>query len=734
MNEIKLTINNIQVSGLQGQSILDIARANGIDIPTLCHDDRVKANGACGLCLVEVEGVPKLLRACSTLATNGAVVFTKTERVIKNRKTALELLLSNHKGDCRPPCSLACPAETDCQGYVGLIANGEYEQAYKLVRDKIILPASVGRVCPRPCEDACRRKLVEEPVAVANLKQFVGDKFLDYVGQEEFLVEESGKDVGVVGGGLAGLTVAYFLRERGHAVTIYDAMPEMGGMLRYGIPEYRLPRDILKKEISAVENRGVKFLNNVRIGKDITLEELSKKHSAVVVGIGAWKSAPLGCGGEDLEGVFGGINFLLDAATQREIEVKGKKVAVVGGGNTAMDACRTALRLGADAVYNIYRRTKNEMPALQIEIDEADEEGVMFKDLTTPIEIVADGNNKVKAVRLQIMELGEPDKSGRRSPVPVLGKEETVEVELVIIAIGQKLNLHGFGELNLTKWGTIIANEQTFSTNIEGVFAVGDAVNKGPDIAVTVAGHAKRAVITIDKYLNGEPLETQNKFLVKTEKTASDFLNVEKQQRVKINHRPPAVRKNDFNEVNFGLNDKEAESEAMRCLECGCMDYFECKLVNYATEYSVQPGRFASEEKREEIRDKRDVYINRNGEKCILCGLCVRVCDEVIGASALGLVGRGFDTLVKPPFDLNLKDAGCITCGQCVTVCPTGALTEVMPIKKQVPLKETITETTCKGCDIGCKIQKGSYGNLVTRSLPFNNDEILCEKGKPKAN
>jgi len=732
MPQIKLRINNREVAGRAGQTILDIARANGIDIPTLCHDDRVEIYGSCGLCVVEAEGNPKLLRACSTMAQDGMRINTETERVRKNRTAALELLLSDHTGDCRPPCVLACPAQTDCQGYVGLIANGEYGEAYKLIRDKIPLPASIGRVCPHPCEDACRRELVEEPVAIAHLKQFAADVALK---QGELYApdvsESTGKSVAIIGGGPGGLTAACFLRAKGHAVTVFDAMPKMGGMLRYGIPEYRLPKAILQREIDSIEQMGVVFKNNIKLGKDITLSDIRGKYNAVIIAVGAWASLPIGCPGEDLEGVLGGIDFLRDVDIHSR-PLEGKRVAVVGGGNTAMDACRTAVRLGAAAVYNIYRRTKNEMPAEEIEIREAEEEGVVFKNLTNPIEIIGD-NGRVKSVRLQIMELGEPDASGRRSPVPVAGAEETVGVDMVLMAIGQKLDSIGLEDISLTRRGSILADEHTFLTNIAGVFAIGDATNKGADIAVSAIGEAKKAAEMVGKYLGGEELTYHPQYLVESEKTAGDFADKESISRAKMPHRSPGTRREDFREVNLGLPEDDAEREASRCLECGCMDYFECKLIDYANRYRVHPEKYEGKKScsgRAGIEPDDHPFIRRNPDKCILCGLCVRVCEEAVGAAAIGLVDRGFDAVVKPALGMNLRDTDCVVCGQCVALCPTGALTERQMIAKQVPLQEEFTETICDKCDLRCRMKLGRKGGLVTRALPAGKDGMLCQIGR----
>ncbi|MDO4572306.1 MAG: FAD-dependent oxidoreductase [Clostridia bacterium] len=673
MSQIHITIDGKSIAGSGGETILQIAERNGVEIPTLCYHESVKLYGACGVCIVEAEGVPKLLRACATVATDGMVIRTDTERVRQSRKIALELLMSDHEGDCLGPCKLNCPANTDCQGYVRQIALGNDREAVRILKEKIPLPASIGRVCPHPCETACRRRLVEEPISIAYLKYFAADRDLHAPNPyTPDVAPESGKRVGVIGGGPGGLTAAYFLRLKGHAVTIFDAMPKMGGMLRYGIPEYRLPKAVLDAEIDAIARLGVRMENGVRIGRDMSLEALRREFDALVVAVGAWTSSGVGCKGETLSGVFGGIDFLRAVALGKKPDIGGS-VAVVGGGNTAMDACRTALRLGAERVYVVYRRTEAEMPAEPLEIAEAKEEGVEFRFLVSPDEIIGE-NGRVCAMRLQVMTLGEPDASGRRRPVPVEGSFETLEVSSVIAAIGQTLNPAGFEALELSRRGTIAADENSYRTSLEGVFAVGDATNRGASIAIEAIGEAQRAACVIDAYLSGADAPYVKPYVSERELTAEAFADRERIARVRMPVRPAEERRRDFKEINLGLPEAEARREAARCLECGCHDYADCRLIRYANGIpGLNPSRLCGA-KHPSFQEERLVCIERDQGKCILCGLCVRVCDEVAKKGILGLVDRGFKTVIKPEFNDPKVIECCLSCKKCAELCPTGAL------------------------------------------------------------
>jgi len=637
-----ITINKQEYKAAPGETILQVAAKNKIFIPTMCHNEELTLTGACGLCVVEIEGIKRLLRACATPVSEGMAIHTDTKRVTDARKTVLELTLSTHTGDCQAPCRLACPAETDCQGYIRLIAEGKTKEAVALMKEAHPFPASLARICPRPCETNCRRKWVDEAVNIAGIKRYAADIHL----QENVvpsMVPENGKHIAIIGGGPGGLTAAYFLRRGGFAVTVFEKMPKMGGLLQYGIPEYRLPKKIIDAEIKLLEDMGVTFKNNAHI---LSLIELQKEHSAVIIATGAHKAKPLWVKGEDSSGVIGGIDFLKAVAEGNAPDI-GKKVIVVGGSNTAMDAARTARRLGAEVLLS-YRRTKNEMPAGQKEIEEAITEGVEFLFLTAPKEI-----KPGLEITLERMTLGEPDESGRRKPIPISGQDMTLQANTIIAAIGQ----------DITDLGFDLTTDEHFRTNMHGVYAIGDVTGKS-SYAIDAISHGRKVAASVLNTID-LPWDTIKSVLVKGDKT-SDFPHVVKDVRENEVH----VHSTDFSETVQGLTAAQVKKETARCLSCGCSAYKKCELINLANKYGSNPLRFSYGKKAEH---KQEIgTISRNINKCIHCYQCVKACEKV-GKSLFTAKNRGFACFIDTAFNQPLPPS-CKDCMECVNVCPTGAL------------------------------------------------------------
>jgi formate dehydrogenase major subunit len=740
MAKISFILNGEKVEAEAGSTILEAAQQNGVEIPTLCHDPRLKPSAACRLCLVEVEGARGPMPACAAPLTEGMVVRTMTDELVKSRRMALELLISDHYGDCVAPCKLACPAGIDIQGYIGLIANGEYQEALKLIKKSNPLPVVTGRVCPRFCETKCRRNLLEGPVAINALKRFVADYDLNngtpYVPEVK---PATGHRVAIIGGGPAGLSAAYYLALEGHEVTILESSPELGGMLRYGIPEYRLPKAVLDKEIKSITDLCHEIRCNVRLGQDFTIDSLkSDGYEAIFLALGAQASQKMKVEGEDLPGILSGIGFLRDVALEQKASL-GQKVAVIGGGNTAIDAARTALRLGTSDVTIFYRRSKDEMPANDEEIEQAEQEGVKFHFLAAPVKISA-RNGKADTMECIKMALGEPDSSGRRRPEPIAGSEFTMDVDTVIAAIGQTMEASGFQDeqIKFNRWGYIGVNEETMETSLEGVFAGGDCTS-GPATVVEAVAAGRRAATSIIQYLNGQPILPPGKpyNCSKGELQDIDIEDYADVQRIPRGEMPVLdleTGKGNFAEIELGFTEDMARRESERCLACGCQDVFECKLRELATEYAVDDTKYGGRRHHLRIRENEHPYIVRDPNKCILCGRCVRICNEVEGLSALGFFNRGFDTLVGPALDIPLCETACDSCGQCVSTCPTGALTQRAQLPKQGPWELETVPTTCPYCGIGCNLELNVLGDkIVTVTSPVGspvNNGNLCEKGK----
>ena len=525
-------------------------------------------NCKCTLCMTAVVPVLDTVKHFR----NDYLAYIRGERKPK--------LAKGYKEKLTAPCMDKCPAHLDIPAYVESIKEYRFDQSLEDVRRNMPIPAVCGRVCPHPCEKACRRAMVDEPVSIMVLKRAASDYERLHRQQPPMVPKEKkNKKVICVGAGPAGLTCAYYLALEGYQVKIIDMLPEPGGTVAVGIPDYRMPRHLLRRDVEIITSLGVEIEYGVKLGRDVSLRELKEKYDAVFLGTGAFKSKPMGVEGEDkgYDGFSpGGIHYLRAVALGQPIETP-KRVIVVGGGNTAIDCVRVALREGCEDSILVYRRTRKEMPAEPYEVDDAEEENVQFEFLRNPTKLITE-NNKVVGVEVIKMELGEPDESGRRRPQEVPGSEYVIPCDLVIPAIGQDPDLDylqdGDYGIKQTRWNSILTHGGTMMTDDQGVFAGGDC-EYGAMTVVLAVGHGRRAARVINRYL------TEGKAYLDDEDAMEDLVNqfgvFDKDETVSIlgglhrEHQPkidgPERAKN-YEEIELDMPESQAVSEANRCLRC----------------------------------------------------------------------------------------------------------------------------------------------------------------------
>ncbi len=678
-----IEIDGQEVTAAIGESILRAAQRAGFNVPTLCDDEKLAPAAACRMCLVEIEGYDRPMPSCHLPAQQGMKIKATSDGLFKMRRQNLEYILSDHNAYCMPPCQIGCPTHIDIPGFLELEAKGQHVEAARILKETLPFPYALGLVCPAPCQEVCRRGLVEEEIAIRQCHGYFGELSLE---MEKAPVpfpqaEATGKRVAVIGAGPAGMTCAYYSSLKGHKVTVFDMMPKQGGMLRYGIPEYRLPKVKLDKELNCVWQLGAEFKGGMMLGRDLTIDDLfAQGYDAVFLGIGAWRSNELRIPGEDLPGVIEAINYLNQNARGDPVPVgKGSKVVVIGGGFTTFDCSRSSRRLGADVTV-VYRRSRKEMGAHYSEVDDAEHEGIRLEFFAAPMKIV-EKDGRVGGVEFQRMALGEPDASGRRRPVPIEGSNFVIECDTVIPAIGQVPNLDWYDRspgLRKTRRQTIVANG-ALMTDRPGVFSGGDCQMGAVTVIQSVA-QGKLAAKAIDRYLNGADMAQVAAELTE-EEAVPELIDIvpykPEEPQVRMPFLPFADRVQSFQLIENGYAKTQAEKEAGRCLQCVCPDVGRCHLQRLSLEHGLTDNRFH----RAEPPDYHDYeydfshdFILRDLNKCINCTQCVRICRDVIGANCYGLMGVGYDSIVTTPWNVSLQYTDCVSCGACAETCPTGAL------------------------------------------------------------
>ncbi|MFA6001353.1 MAG: NAD(P)-binding protein [Thermoleophilia bacterium] len=520
-----------------------------------------------------------------------------------------------------PPCSNACPAGNDIRGFLTTVSQTEmfkreydesFVQAWRLLTDTNPLPSIIGRVCPHFCETDCNRNAKDGAVSINQVERYLGDYGLNHNLKHEKLTDEVKTDkIAVVGSGPAGLSAAFQMARRGYPVTIFEAFEKSGGMLRYGIPSYRLPEDILDAEVAAIADLGVEIKYGTRIGVDVSMDDLKKDYAAIYLGIGAHEGWTLGVPGEEGEGVMSAVEFLNKVNAGESMDVSGKKVLIIGGGNSAVDAARVSWRMGAESQI-VYRRTREEMPAEEEEIDDTLEEGINIEYLTAPVEIIRDGG-KVTGLKCIRMELGEPDDSGRRRPEPVAGSEFVIDCDMVLPAIGQGAQFDGLDAFKDEK-GWITVDEATGATSEDGVWAGGDVTNKLGTVTEAI-GLGRKAANAMDYHIRGEeiPKEFPAK-IIKSDKMALNYYA--EAARVEKSHIPVSDRKGNFNEVVSTWTDDQCKEETLRCMSCGMC--FDCGNCYSFCSYSAV--------KKLDVRDEDGNPYKFRLEVCVGCAKCAEEC------------------------------------------------------------------------------------------------------------
>lgn len=741
MSEMTITIDGRTTTVPKKTTVLAAARSLGIHIPTLCFV-KGKSKAHCKVCLVEVEGKEQLQRACVTMARPGMVVRTDTDAVREQRKKRLEQYAAGHFSDCKAPCTISCPGQINVQGFIAHIRKGQYEEALRLIMERNPLPFSVGRVCPRFCEAKCRRLLVDQPIAINHLKRFVADWCMSHDKEVDLRIEKqpaTGKKVAVVGGGPAGLSGAFFLAKYGNQVTIFEEQEELGGALRYGIPEYRIPKKVLDYEIKTILHMGITARCKMQWGRDFTLRSLKEAgYDAVLLAVGARQSKTIDIPGLDLPFVHPARDFL-QAVNEGKKQFPGKRAIVLGGNNIAMETARCLVRLGVEEVTVVHSGSPSKLIAHEHSAKEAEREGVKFLAMATPVQISE--RHGALFLRVQRMVLAEPEHHDQRDFVPIEEVIESLKADVILYSLGQHVRMPaceaGSGEAVLENCddGLFKVDLQSKRTNLDSVWAAGDAIT-GPKSVIEAVLSGRRAAKYIHADIAGvekEPAEpvfnfTRGKSLVEVDPVL--MRGYAKQKREVMDRVEYEERITNFCEVRRGFSEKTARREADRCLSCGCKAFDRCDYRKYSIDHGVDLVKTGMGTKsRYQVNTSHPLFdVDLN--KCIYCQRCKNNCEY----DALELGCEGTDDAGAPVglhFSFNEK---CVNCCNCVDACTTGALTKKDAIVPIINEPVRYVSTTCPYCGTGChlilKIKGRTLMEVVTDKECPPNYGMLCVKGR----
>ncbi len=655
---IQVIIDGAVFEARPGDTILAAAETLGIEIPTLCYMKGKTGLESCGVCMVEVEGRANLIPACSSRVIPGMVIRTHTERVLQSRKLALELLLSDHLGDCVAPCELACPAAIDIPGFLRAIRDDDLRKALAIIKQSIAFPGVLGRICPKFCERVCRRGQMDEPISICTLKRTPAD--WDDASDEHYQPEKAaptGKRVAIAGAGIVGLTAAYYLLQQGHDCTIYEAAARPGGALQNILPSFRLPREVMQSEIQRIVELGAHIHCEKVLGRDFSLEDLRRDYDAVLLATGAYRESLPSFTGSNNAGSC--LDLLRRVAQGEQLHVSGNAL-VSGSGPMALDACRTLLRLGATKATLALNLTLGANLFFRPQVQDALAEGIEILEQSEPLSILR------------------RDDGSYECHIKQSGREIEIRAGSVFLAGTLENNREFLTSMGLKTTDAGVEVDRIIgATNQPGVFAAGNIVRPGR-YAVHASAAGRQAAYAISHFLAGKeyapkrpinvrmnPLSDADKILL-----FEGYPAISRQKNPRITHGTSA---DPFAELEEGLTDDDARREAGRCLNCDCARKYDCGLRNLSTEYEARPQVFAGERPAFE-REKTHPAILYESGKCIKCGRCIAVAEEKQAALGLTFIGRGFHVKVGVPMNETLEHGLGETAFECARVCPTGAL------------------------------------------------------------